>query len=85
MARLCGPVSSLIPLVQTLQVDCDHSLHWSIRELHVLAEIFRLDILYLNGKIPLSMRNTSCRLTWGTPCPQLAKSVHSGIRAGIVA
>ena len=74
--RLSSPVS-LVPLRQTVQGDCDHGLHWSIQNLHILAGIFSLDILFLEGKSPLLMRNN--QLTLGTSCLKLAKAVHSGI------
>ena len=51
-------VDCRVQSVQTMQVDCDHGLHWSIQNLHILAEICSLDILFLEGKSPLLMRNT---------------------------
>ena len=53
----CPVQSVLAPLVQTVQVHCDHGLHWSIQNLHSFAGIFSLDIVYLEGKNPLLMRN----------------------------
>ena len=51
------PPVSLDCRVQTVQVDCVHGLYWSVQNLHILAGIFSLDILYLDGKSPLLMRN----------------------------
>ena len=50
----------LVPLRQTVQVDCDHGLHWSIQDLHILAGILSLYILYLEGKSPFLMREREC-------------------------
>ena len=47
----CRVESVLVPLRQTVQVDCDHGLHWSIQNLHILAQIFSLDIIFLEAKI----------------------------------
>ena len=38
--------SVLVPLVQTVQVDCDHGLYWSIQKCAYLARIFPSDIIY---------------------------------------
>ena len=37
-----------------MQVDCDHGIHWSIQNLHILAGIILLDILYFEGKKPFA-------------------------------
>ena len=55
----CPVMSVLVQLVQTstVQVDCDHGLHWSVQNLHILAGMFSLDVLYLEGKTPSLMMN----------------------------
>ena len=52
-----------------MQVDCDHGLHWSFHNLHILAGIFSLDILYLEGKSLLLMSNI-----FGDILPETSKS-----------
>ena len=64
--------SDLVPLVQTVQVYCYHGLHWSIQNLHILAGIFSLDILFLEGKSPLLMRNN--QVNFGDILPETGKS-----------
>ena len=53
----CRVHSVIVPLVQTVQVYCDHGLQWSIKDMHNLGGICSLDILYLGGKSPLLMMN----------------------------
>ena len=68
-----GQVQSvLVPFRQTVQVDCDHGLHWSIQNLHILAGIFSLDILFSQGKSPLLMRNI--QVNFGDILPETSKS-----------
>ena len=59
--RLSSPVC-LVPLRQTVQGDWDHGLQRSIQNLHILAGIFSLDILYLKGKSPLLLSNIQVNL-----------------------
>ena len=54
------------------QGDSDHGLHWSIQNLHILAGISSLDILYLEGKSPLLMSNN--RVNFGDILPETSKS-----------
>ena len=63
-------------IIRTARGDWDHGLHWSIPNLHILAVIFSMDILYLEGKSPLLMRNNQVKFGY---CQRLAKAVHSGI------
>ena len=62
----------LVPLRQTVQGDGDHGLHWSIQNLHILAGIFSLDILYLEGKSPLLMSNI--QVNFGDSLPETNRS-----------
>ena len=55
-----------------MQVDCDHGLHWSIHNLHILTGIFSLDILFSEGKSPLLMRNI--QVNFGDILPETSKS-----------
>ena len=55
-----------------MQVDCDHGLHWSIQNLHFLAGILSFDILYIEGKSPLLMRNI--QVNFGGISPETSKS-----------
>ena len=57
-----------------MQVHCDHGLQWSIQKinLHILAGIFSLDILYLEVKSPLLMRNN--QVNFGDIFPETSKS-----------
>ena len=50
----------------------DHGLHWSNQNLHNLAGISSLDILYLEGKSPLLMRNI--QVNFGDILPETSKS-----------
>ena len=56
-----------------VQVDCDHGLHWLIQNLHILAGIFLLDILYLEGKSSFLMRNIQVILV--DILPETSKSI----------
>ena len=53
-----------------MQVDCDHGLHWSIENLHILAEICSLDILYLERKSLMR----SFQVNFGHILPESSKS-----------
>ena len=55
-----------------MQVYCDRGLQWSSKKLHILAGIFSLEILYLEGKIPLLMRNNHVK--YGDMLPETSKS-----------
>ena len=68
----CRVQCVLVPLRQTMRVDCEHGLHWSIQNLHILTVILSLDILYLEGKSPLLMRNI--KVNFGDILPETSKS-----------
>ena len=53
----CQVQSVLVPLVQTVQVDVTMAFTGLSKDLHILAGIFSLDILYLEEKSSLLMRN----------------------------
>ena len=55
-----------------MQADCDHGLHWSILKLHILEGICSLDMLYLEGKSHLLMRND--QVEFGDMLPETSKS-----------
>ena len=55
-----------------MQGNRDHGLHWSIQNLHILAGIFSLYILYLEGKSPLLMSNI--QVNFGDILPETSKS-----------
>ena len=57
----------LAPLKQTVQRDWYHGLHWSTQNLHILAGILSLDILYLEEKILLLMSKNF--VIEGLDCP----------------
>ena len=68
----CRVQSVLVPLVQTVQVYCDHGLQWSIEKNAYLAGIFSLDVPYLVGKSPLLIRNI--QFNFGNIEPETSKS-----------
>ena len=71
----CRVQPLLVPLIQTGQEDCDHGKSCII----IFVGILSLDILYLEGKSPMLMRNIQVKLTWGPSRQKLTKALHSGI------
>ena len=55
-----------------MQGDCDHGLHWSIQNLHILAGISHWIFFFLEGKSPLLMRNI--QVNFGDILPETSKS-----------
>ena len=64
--------SQLAHFIPTEQEDSDHGLHRSIQNLHILAGIFSLDILYLEGKSPRLMSNI--KINFGDILPETSKT-----------
>ena len=51
-----------------MQVDCDHGPHWSIQNVHILAGIFSLDILFRREK------HLADEVNFGALLPETCKS-----------
>ena len=64
--------SQLAHFIRSEQGDSDHGLHGSIQNLHILAGIFSLDFLYLDGKSPWLMGNI--KVNFGDILPKTSKS-----------
>ena len=68
----CPVQSDLVAIVQTVQYIVTMAFNRQSNNLHILAGIFSLDILYLEGKSPLLMRNNNVKL--GYMLPETIKS-----------
>ena len=46
--------SVLVPLVQTVQIDCDHGLHWSIQRFAYFGRNFLIGYCIFRGEKPFA-------------------------------
>ena len=72
MYRVEPQKSVLLITFRCGEYEEQRGLYWSIQNLHILAGIFSLDFLFLEGKSPLLMRNNQGN--FGNILPETSKS-----------